>query len=365
MADFTLPKEHVPLLGTLWPGDRNALSPLIEFGSPEERDGAKKILAGSAVLEPTGEIDVGFHHVMSVLDDPKRFVSLDLMTSGDMKSLETYYSTDNVSAVSLISGESGDVQVREDAGLQAFFASEDLPDIPNNELTPADVTLSLPEAWVAAAVFDAERRSAFAAVMQAAAGNDLILEPAVHDPASILGTFASSGQNPENSFFLNLLDGLGGMYRADMDPAGVEGHLQSLQVKGLLMRSGSGYTMQEPMLPMIRRTLLFNGMAITRTGRKDGTGRIVTESSLCIRADGTLLWFIRPLQAPDEFLLKYVSSGRFGEILQSLFGDGTYSLSGMIVPAAETKPKIRFCPQCGAEHRGEAIFCNQCGYRFT
>ena len=123
MAEFILPLQHLPLLGTLWPGDRNALSPLAEYGTPQERDEIKESLAGLAVMEPHGAIDVRFHHVMSVLDDPERFVSLDIITSGDMKSLETYFSTDKVSVVSLISGESGEVQVRENTGLEDFFSS--------------------------------------------------------------------------------------------------------------------------------------------------------------------------------------------------------------------------------------------------
>jgi hypothetical protein len=376
MAEFTLPGPHIPLLGTLWPGDRNAFSPLTEFGTPEERDRVKEILAGSAVMEPHGEIDVRFHHVMSVLDDPERYVSLDVITYGDIKSLETYYSTDKVSAVSLISGESGNVQVRENTGLQDFLTSEDFDDVPNNELTPADVTMSLSEARIAAAIFDGERRSAFAAVMQAAAGNDRILEPSVHDPSSIQGTFASSGMNPENSFFLNQLDGLGGMDPSDVDLAVIEPYLQSLQAKGLIQRSGSGYTIPEQMLPMIRRTLLFDRMTIARTGRNDGAGHIVSESSLCIRADGTLLWFIFPAQSPHQILLKYVSSSMESDILHQLIENPSYSLAQISVPLSvkpagyksaviPEHPKSRRCPVCGKETKGHEKFCVSCGTPIT
>jgi hypothetical protein len=384
MAEFTLPGQHIPLLGTLWPGDRNAFSPLTEFGTPEERDGVKEILASSAVMEPHGEIDVRFHHVMSVLDDPERYVSLDVITSGDMKSLETYYSNDKVSAVSLISGESGNVQVRENTGLQDFLTS-DFDVAPNNELTPANVTMSIPEAWTAAAIFDGERRSAYAAVMQAANSTGLILEPSVHDSASIQAAFASSGLDPENNFFLNLLDGMGGMDRADADPAGMEQHLQSLQAKGIIQRSGSGYTIPEQMLPMIRRTLLLDRMMIVRTGRKDGSGRTVSESALCIRADGTLLWFIRPDQTLNEILLKYVSSSMESDILHHLFENPLYSLAQLTVtlsvqptgsPApvisvqpessrerkiADGEEKNIVCPSCHAPMAPGKKFCKNCG----
>ena len=241
MAAFTLPKEHVPLLGILWPGDRNAFSPLTDYGTPEERNGVKKTLAGSEVMDLHGEIDVRFHHVMSVLDDPERFVSLDLMTYGDMKSLEIYYSTDKISAVSFLPVESGAVQVKEGGGLHDILTPQDLEGTPNDELTPADITLSLSEAWIAAAIFDRERRSGYAAVMQTTAGHELILESLVHDPASIKDTFALAGSNPEMIFFLNFLDGMGGMDRSDVDFAGIEQYLQSLQAKGIIQRTESGY----------------------------------------------------------------------------------------------------------------------------
>jgi hypothetical protein len=365
-AGFTLPGQDIPLLGKLWPGDRNALSPLAEYGTPEERDGVKKTLAGSAVMDPHGEIDVRFHHIMSVLDDPERFVSLDVMTHGSMKSLEMYYSTDKVSAVSFLPVESGAVQVREDAGLHDILTPEDLEGTPNDELTPADITLSLSEAWIAAAIFDGERRSAFAAVMQSTAGHELILEPSVHDPASIKDSFALAGSNPENTFFLNLLEGMGGMNRSDMDLAGLEQYLQSLQAKGLIRRSGSGYTMPEQMLPMIRRTLLFDRMMIARTGQMDGAGQTVYESSLCIRADGTLLWFIRPVQAPDQILLKYVSYEMEVEILEQLMNNPAFSLAQIRVPPpAKRVQKKMFCPQCGAARKQGTKFCYNCGAKLV
>lgn len=365
MVAFILPKEHVLLLGTLWPGDRNALSPLTGYGTPEERDGVKKDLAGSEVLDPHGEIDVRFHHVMSVLDDPERFVGLDVITYGNMKSLEMYYSTGKVSAVSFLPVESGAMQVREDVGLHNMLTPEDLECTPNDELTPADITLSLSEAWIAAAIFDGERRSAFAAVMQATSGHELILEPSVHDIASIKDTFALAGSDPEKTFFLNLLEGMGGMNRSDVDLAGIEQYLQSLQAKGIIQRSGSGYTMPEQILPMIRRTLLFDRMTIIRTGRKDESGRIVTESSLCIRADGTLLWFIRPSQVPDQMLLKYVSSSLESDILHQLIENVSYSLAKLTVPPP-TQPAVlkkKFCSQCGTEVRPGKQFCPQCGVK--
>lgn len=360
MAEFILPRQHFPLLGTLWPGDRNALSPLAEYGTPEEKDRVKEILNGLAVMEPNGAIHVRFHHVMSVLDDPERFVSLDIITSGDMKSLETYYSTDKVSAVSLISSESGDVQVRENTGLQDFFTSEDFDGTPNNELTPADVTMSHSEAWIAAAIFDGERRSAYAAVTQAESGNELILEPAVHDPASIQRTFAFSDRKPEDNFFINLLEGMGGMDRTDVDLVGIEGHLQSLQIKGIIQRSGSGYTIPEQMQPMIRRTLISDRMTMVRTGRIDGTGRMISESALCIRADGSLLWFIAADTHPGRILLKYLSAGHEKGILSNVLGDPAYFLSGLPVPAGAIPPH-RHCTQCGAEITAGKKFCNKCG----
>jgi RNase P subunit RPR2 len=370
MAEFTLPGQHLPLLGTLWPGDRNAFSPLTEFGTPEERARVKEILASSAVMEPHGEIDVRFHHVMSVLDDPERYVSLDVIPSGDMNSLETYYSTDKVSAVSLISGESGNVKVRENTGLQDFFTPEDFDTIPNYELTTADVRMSIPEARTAAAIFDGERRSAYAAVLQAANSTEMILEPSVHDPASIQALFASSGLDPENNFFLNLLDGMGGMDRAEVNPAGMEQHLQSLQAKGIIRRSGSGYTIPEQMLPMIRRTLVFERMMIVRTGRKDGSGRTVSESALCIRADGTLLWFIRPDQTLNEILLKYVSSAMESDILHQLIENPLYSLAQLTVPLSvqptgSAAPVNSVQPESSREHniaKGEEknLVCHSC-----
>ena len=362
MAEFILPLQHLPLLGTLWPGDRNALSPLAEYGTPQERDEIKESLAGLAVMEPHGAIDVRFHHVMSVLDDPERFVSLDIITSGDMKSLETYFSTDKVSVVSLISGESGEVQVRENTGLEDFFSSEDFDGIPNNELTPADVTMSHPEAWIAAAIFDGERRSAYAAVTLAGTGNELILEPLVHDPASIQRTFAFSELKPEDNFFINLLEGFGGMDRTDVDLVGIGGHLQSLQAKGIIQRSGSGHTITEQMLPMIRRTLISDRMTMVRTGWIDGTGRMVSESALCIRADGSLLWFIAADAHPDRILLKYLSADHEKTILTNVLGDPACSLSGITVPARTAHPPIRmFCPQCGAHLSAGKKFCSVCG----
>jgi len=376
MAAFTLPGQDIPLLGKLWPGDRNALSPLAEYGTPEERDEVKRTLAGSAVMDPHGEIDVRFHHVMSVLDDPERFVSLDVMTHGSMKSLEMYYSTDKVSAVSFLPVESGTVQVTEDAGLHDILTKEDLEGTPNDELTPADITMTLSEAWIAAAIFDRERHSSLAAVIQSTAGHELLLEPSVHDPASVKDAFASAGSNPENTFFLNLLEGMGGMNRSDVDLAGIERNLQSLQAKGLIQRSGSGYTMADQMLPMIRRTLLFDRMTIARTGRMDGTGQIVSESSLCIRADGTLLWFIRPEQARDQFYLKYVSSSMESDILHQLIENPLYSLGQFSVPPSVKPaanqhpvipghPKSRRCPVCGKETKGHEKFCVSCGAPVT
>lgn len=371
MAGFTLPGQHITLLGKLWPGDRNALSPLAEYGTSEERDGVKKTLAGSVVMDPQGEIDVRFHHVMSVLDDPERFVSLDVITHGTMKSLEMYYSTDKVSAVSFLPVESGAVQVREDAGLHDILPSEDWGGTPNDELNPADITLSLSEAWIVAAIFDGERRSSFAAVMQATGGHELILEPSVHNPASIKDTFTSAGLDPENTLFLNLLEGMGGMTRSDVDLAGIEPYLQSLQAKGIIQRSGSGYKMPEQMLPMIRRTLLFDRMTIARTCRNDGTGQIVNESSLCIRADGTLLWFIRPEQVPDQFYLKYVSSSMESDILHQLIENQLFSLAqltvtpsvkpaGSRIPVNPVHPKGRQCPVCGTEAKGQGKVCASC-----
>ncbi|MDO9325450.1 MAG: zinc ribbon domain-containing protein [Methanoregula sp.] len=367
MAAFTLPKQHVPLLGTLWPGDRNALSPLAGYGTPKERDGAKELLAGSEVMDPAGQIDVRFHHVMSVLDDPERFVSLDVMTHGNMKSLEVYYSTDKVSVVSFLSVESGTVQVREDAGLHDILLSDDLEYTPNNELTPADITLSLLEAWIAAAIFDRERCSALAAVMQANAGQDLLLEPSVHDPASIMDTFTRAGSNPELIFFLNLLDGMGGMDRSDVDFAGIKQHLESLDAKGILRRSESGYSVPELMLPMIRRTLIFDKMINVRTGRKDEAGRIVTESSLCIRADGALLWFIRPEQTSVQIFMKYVSSSMESDILHQLIENVSYSLAQLTVlpPMQPTYIKKKFCSQCGATVKAGLKFCSSCGTKIA
>ena len=121
--------------------------------------------------------------------------------------------------------------------------------------------------------------------------------------------------------------------------------------------------MPELMLPMIRRTLLFDRMTIVRTGRKDETGRIVTESSLCIRADGTLLWFIRPDQTSDQILMKYVSSSMESDILHQLIENVSYSLAKLTVPPPlqPTGIKKKFCSQCGATVRVGLKFCTQCG----
>lgn len=364
MAEFILPGPHFPLLGTLWPGDRNALSPLDQYGTPEERDNVQEVLTGLSVMDQNGVIDVRFHHIMSVLDDPERFVSIDVMTSGEMRCLETYYSTDKISAVSLISAGSGDVQVREDTGLGDFFSTEYFNGPANNELTPADVAMNHPEAWIAAAIFDAERRSAYAAVTQAVTRNELFLEPLVHDPLSIQRTFAFSEQKPEDNFFLNFVEGMGETDRTDVDLVGIGGHLQSLQAKGIIQRTGSGYTITEQMLPMIRRTLISDRMTIIRTGRIDGAGKKISESAQCIRADGSLLWFISANTNPDRILLKYLSADHEKTILTNVLEDPTYSLSGITVPVHTARLPVKyFCPQCGAHIGAGKKFCSVCGVK--
>jgi predicted nucleic acid-binding Zn ribbon protein len=132
--------------------------------------------------------------------------------------------------------------------------------------------------------------------------------------------------------------------------------------------------MPEQMLPMIRRTLLFDRMTIVRTGRNDGAGQTVSESSLCIRADGTLLWFIRPEQAPDKFYLKYVSSSLESDILHQLIENPLHSLAQVTVkpPVKPAGSRIsvnpvrpRQCPVCGTEAKGPEKVCVSCGTPLT
>jgi hypothetical protein len=364
MAEFSLPRDQFPRLGVLWPGDRNALSPLYPYGTPEERNEVNEVLKGLSVLDQNGGIEVRFHHILSVLDDPERCVSIDIMTYGGMKSLETYFGTDKVSAVSLLYGESGNVYIRENTGREDFFSSGDFDGPVNNELDPADIELTHQEAWIAAALFDGERRSANDAITHAVTTNELVLEPAVHDPLSIQRTFAFSEQKPEENFFLNLLEGMGGTDRTDVDLVGIGGHLQSLQVKGLIRQTGSGYTLPDRMLPMIRRTLIADRMTSIRTGRIDSAGKELAESALCIRADGSLLWFIAANTHPDRILLKYLSAEHEKTILTNVLDNPDYSLSGMTVPVHTAHlAEKHFCSQCGSRIGAGKKFCSVCGVR--
>jgi len=364
MAEFVLPGPHFPLLGALWPGDRNTLSPLDPYGTPEERDEVKEVLRELSVLDRNGAIDARLHRVLSVLDDPERSVSIDMMTSAEMRSLDTYYGTDKISAVSLVTAGSGTVQVREDNGLDHFFSPADFDGPFNTDLTPADIAMNQTEAWIAAAVFDGERRSAFDAVTQVVNRNGLVLEPQVHDSSSIQRIFAFSAQKPGENFFLDLLDGMGGINRTDTDPAGIERHLQSLQAKGIIQKTGSGYTITDRMLPMIRRTLISDRMTLIRTGRIDSAGRKISESAQYIRADGSLLWFIAADTNPDRIFLKYLSAEHEKTIFTNILDNTAYSLSGMTVPIHTAHPSEKhFCSQCGSRIGAGKKFCSVCGVR--
>ncbi len=365
MAGFGLKSEYIPQLGILWPGTRTPLTPLLPPGNPQEQDQIRTVLGPAGLLDSTGTIGSPCHTAMKVLAAPSRLITADFMRPDYFHMVTRYFSKDVENTFTHIVDESGYGQGFTILTLQDLIAVCDLEDpVSNMAAVPVDLALEETEAQLLAALLDSERISARNAIAGSADPGNLSIFPAVQTPSSAAACFSTATEQPGDYVFLGLLNSGHDIGKTSSTVPGEKDFLALIN-NGLIRQSGNGYELSESLLFMARRTV-FIDMAVTISIRYiDTTGSIHAESAQCIRADGTLLWFIRPPQAPGTILLKYVPSSRFGEILQSLFGDESYSLSGMIVPAAETKPKTRFCPQCGAEHRAEAIFCNQCGYRFT
>jgi hypothetical protein len=365
MTEFVLKNEYIPLLGILWPGMRTPLSPLLPCGDRQEQDRIKTVLNPTGLLDSNGAIRAVYHPALEVISSPSWKIIVDIMRPDHFHAVTGYGARDPKKTFTHVMDETGTGRGYDIFTMQDIISLGGLEEnVPGAEAFPLDTALSSSEAWVLAAIFDHERISALAAIAESSTPNDVSLIPAICTPSAAGNMLSEFTQKPENFLFLGLLNRLEGREGIfGIEQLGKD--LKSLEEKELIRKSGNGYEIMEHLVPMARRSI-FVDMAVTvRIDRADNGGPVLSESGFCIRADGTLLWFIRPLKSPEQIILKYLPSDRFIEILHHLFEDRSYSLSGIKVVNSEKKIKTRFCSQCGSELHAEAIFCNQCGYKFV
>jgi hypothetical protein len=365
MTSIDLRSGQLSLTGVLWQGERNPLSPLYAYGSPEEREGARKILAGSGVLDGNGDINRGFYPLMDFLQNPSGIARICRSTFTGTKTASIYTTVNKGSAV-LFSDESDSETLTKDPPVQEVLAGIGFDEvIPNNEVITLDTSMSLHEMWALAAMYDGERRSVITAIDRAASAGELAMPKGVFDADSVRSLLSSFTREPANILFLALLSGI-----IPPLPSGIQPNpdqiLTALATKGLLQKSEKGYSVPDQQLPMIRRTAVFDTVTFVDVNRIQENGSEVAESALNIRSDGTLLWFITQKENPDRILMKYISSDNENAIIRQLAGNPPFFPGEIKVPPPAIRvlpPKKKFCSQCGAPVKPESRFCNSCGKR--
>jgi len=365
MTSIDLRSGQLSLTGVLWQGERNPLSPLYAYGSPEEREGARKILTGSRVLDGNGDINRGFYPLMDFLQNPSGIARICRSTFTGTKTAAIYTSVNKGSAV-LFSDESDSETLTEDPPIPEVLTGIGFDEvIPNNEVITLDTSLSLPEMWALAAMYDGERRTVISAIDRAASAGELTMPKGVFDADSVRALLRSFNQEPASSLFIALLAGI-----IPPLPSGIlpnpDQLLTALMTKGLLQKSGNGYSVPDQQLPMVRRTAVFDTVTFVDVTHIREKGSEVAESALNIRSDGTLLWFITQKENPDRILMKYISSDNENAILRQIAGNPPFFPGQVKVPPPVFRvlpAKKKFCSQCGAPVKPESRFCNSCGKR--
>jgi ribosomal protein L40E len=365
MASLTLRSGQLSLIGVLWQGERNSLSPLLPYGNTEEREDGKKILKGCGALDSNGDIDKRYYPVLDFLQNPAGMVLFNRITVSETKTAAIYNGV-NKGSVVVFSDDTDSVTLVEEPAISEILSTVNVDEgTSNNDVNTIDTSISLDEMRTLAVIYDAERRSVFDAIDQAASDSDFTITPLVHTADSVRTLFSSFNDDMVNSLFLWIFSGMEPIAPSGIlpNPASI---LQGLEAKGLLQKSGTGYVVPDPQLPMVRRTIIIDTVISVNIKRIADNGATVSESTVCIRADGTLLWFIIPKDNSGLVLLKYISSDTENRIFHELTGNPLYFLKQIKVPPLSEKvPKKKFCTQCGAQLSPGAKFCKKCGVKIS
>jgi len=363
MTGFALKSEYIPLLGILWPGTRTLLSPLLPTGDQQEQDSIRTVLGPVGLLDSSGFMIPPCKDAMSILADSSREITADFIRPDNFHTVTKYFPQGPGQAFTHVMDQTGKGQGYLELSPQEIIAICDIGDLGSNAAADtADLALDTAEARVLAAMLDGERISVRVAIAGKVNPGDLSITPAVQTRSAVERSLANAADRPGDLLFLGLLCN-GDNFWQGQDTPPVEEDFSDLINRGLIRQSGNGYELSEPLLFIARRAL-FTDMAVMAGIRYTADGGIVrSEQMQGIRCDGMVFFFISPAGGSDRVLLKYLPSDKFEGIIQCLFGDPAWSLSRIEVPAAKTKPKAKFCPQCGARITEGKIFCKNCGTR--
>lgn len=361
MTRFSLKLGTLPLLGTLWPGQRTTLSPLLPEGDRQEKEKVSGVLNTAGLLDSSGCIISPLQEVLPVLATASRTVAADFMRPDIFHTVLLYYSKSERETFTRIQDTTVDETGFVNLDLQELIAFCDIGELETNRLfVPFDYTLDVAEARILTAMLDGERIGTRNAVIGAPDPADIVIRPAVQVPAVIEKRIAAAAHDPGDLIFLGLQNGSTGTLQRGDTPAEKRDYTDLVN-RGLIRQSGKGYELAEQLLSLARRSVFMDMAATICTREIDDDGSLREENGYCIRADGMLFWFIAAADNPDRILLKYLPADRLSEILRHLFFMPFRSLSQIIVPPVLPQSGPRVCPQCGVQLTEGKKFCGTCG----
>lgn len=371
-VSFSVKSGQLHLLGTLLPGERSGLSPLLPALDGKDREDAKRSLTGCSVLDAQGEISERYRTMLGLLSGTTRLVSLSLFFSDRSITTTRYFHVSGNATVTVTERNGTMVEILDAISPQEILAAAGLSDDEiNQNVLPLDIRVSKDEAALFAALLDGERASVAAALAGVSPDDDTPLAPFVHTAQSVhaamTGFLAGTGDYPAQKVMSDITGQTPGM-----QPSGIAPLLSRMVAKGIVSQSGSGYQLSDAVLLMARRMVLTDFVMDVTLRQDDGRLPPSGEEAYCIRADGALTWFIMRSGSPDTITIRYMPAGMLAAFAGQIMTNAGYSLSAiesLTVPAPAQQPQKtpakKFCPSCGAPLKAGAKFCNNCGSKIA
>jgi len=367
---ITLDTDVYTAMGSLWSGNRTAISPL-ESGTAPLNASQRDQLQQLGLINAQGQPALRLNNILSVLGEAGIGVDI-LCTTGAWESQYTSYFSSDASVAVLVKTEGASTTIfpapsPEDVLGELRMKMGAAP--PPSAGFRTD--LSSVEALVLAALIDQQRQS----VMATGASHPPDSVPPVvfyaHEVEQILQNYM---KNLPSWPVLALVSAMTEPCALPVDTIGQM--LSRLVTEGHLARSGQGYIFQTALHEYVHTILKpeYYLMITVRTLRSGA--RTAEEEFFSIRFTHGIFSAIRRSDDADTLYIRSRTQDSVMETLgQILINPRSFSMS-LGIPAVSgspapssiptTKPSSgSFCPACGAPAQPGAKFCNKCGHKIA
>ncbi|MDG6256954.1 MAG: zinc ribbon domain-containing protein [Methanomicrobiaceae archaeon] len=363
---ITLETDVYTAMGSLWSGNRTAISPL-ESGTAPPNASQRDQLLQLGLINAQGQPTLRLNNILSVLGEAG--ISADILCiTGEVEAQYTSYFSSDASVAVLVKTEGASTTI---------FPAPSPEDVTGDlcaKMGPAEAPstgfraeISPDEALVLAALIDQQRQSVTAMIASQSADS---IPPVVFYAYEVEQILHNYLKNLPSWPVLALVSAITEPHALTGDAIGQV--LSRLVTEGFLTRSGQGYIFQNALHAYVGTLLRpeYYLMVTVRTLRSGA--RTAEEECFSIRFTNGIFSAIHRSEDADTLYLRSRTQDSVMETLRQILINprsfamslGIPSGSGSLAspPTPATKPSSgEFCPACGVPAQPGAKFCRSCG----